>query len=134
MKKKCGFQGTRIINERLAGTGHVIRKFGFHPVSEKQGEVLTEENGMIRSVFQRYHFTGSCKREAEDGDHSGGHYVSEEDLEGHYVSKEGQEPYMASGNKSGEARKDMRVNKSLDSVTDWILAPEGKKNKIDKGV
>lgn len=56
-EKKCGFQGTRIINERLAGTECVIRKFGFHPVSEKKGEVLTEENGTIRSVFQRYHFT-----------------------------------------------------------------------------
>jgi len=52
--------------ESLAGVGHVIRKFRFHPVNEKKKEVVMQENEMIRSVFQRHTFTGNCKREVED--------------------------------------------------------------------
>lgn len=51
--------------ERLAGAGHVIGKFRFHPVNEKKKEIAMQENEMIRSVFQRHTFTGNCKREAE---------------------------------------------------------------------
>lgn len=53
---------------RLAGAGHVITKFRFHPVNEKKKEVVMQENEMIGSVFRRQTFTGNCKREAGDGE------------------------------------------------------------------